>query len=168
METKRDFESALQKASHLLKYRARSVFEIRNRLLQKGFAEETIGRVVDLLIEERLLDDEEFASLWAEDRVRLRGLGPFALKRELKQKGIAEEIIEETLDQIYQEYNPYELAQKLLEQKFAKRKPDEIDPDKLRNFLARRGHSFQVASECVKAFLEKMREENQSRNSEWN
>ena len=55
----------LNAALHLLKYRARSCRELNNRLQQKNFSNSKINEVIDYLIELGYLDDEGFASLFA-------------------------------------------------------------------------------------------------------
>ena len=85
------------KALRLLSYRPRSIREITQRLTKTNADTNTINRVINNLIDQNLLNDQEFAKWWVEQRVKFRPRGNFALTQELAQKGIAREIIESVL-----------------------------------------------------------------------
>lgn len=60
-------EKAEQKAFRLLSIRGRSIKELRSRLKEKGFEEPVAEEVIARLIELKYLDDESFASQWAQN-----------------------------------------------------------------------------------------------------
>ena len=84
-------------ALRLLTTRGRSVTEMRERLGLR-FDKETVEQTISRLLEEGLLDDAKFAGQWRESRERRKPRSPSMIARELKQRGIAEEVIEDTLE----------------------------------------------------------------------
>jgi len=91
-ETANDLSAAKRIADRSLKFRPRSEKELRDKLTEKGIAAETIDTVIGLLIKQQLLDDKMFARGWVASRLR-KPLGITRIRRELKQKGISDEII---------------------------------------------------------------------------
>jgi len=87
-----DLSAAKRIADRSLKFRPRSEKELRDKLTEKGIAAETIDTVIGLLIKQQLLDDKMFARGWVASRLR-KPLGITRIRRELKQKGISDEII---------------------------------------------------------------------------
>ena len=86
-----------------LKIRPRSVYELRAKLAGKGFEPQEIDEVVLYLESIDLLNDRAFTASW----IRYRLARPFGFRRiitELKQKGIAEDIITEAVTQAQGEY----------------------------------------------------------------
>lgn len=120
-----------------LKFRPRSVFEIEQKLKQKGITESEIKKVVTVLKKEKLLDDAEFAKMWVRDRNLLRPTGSFLLKLELKKLGISSDIIEKVL----QNQSEEDLAKEALG---SKSRLKSADYDKKANFLKRRGFSTSI------------------------
>lgn len=88
-------------ALDLLSYRARTRTELRRRLRQKGFRPARIDPCLDKLAEKGFIDDESVAASFVRDRLRHRPRGRAALSRELRAKGVAREVIDRTLDQVF-------------------------------------------------------------------
>src|SRR5918992_6044157 len=83
---------AMERAGRWLALRPRTESELRDRLQEGGFDEDTVERVLARLAELRLVDDEAFAKQWVEERARRKGLGPRALVADLESKGISLEV----------------------------------------------------------------------------
>jgi len=81
---------ALATAMEYLAKRGRSCAEVRLRLIDKGFDEETAEGTVERLKEMRLLDDARFAAEWAESRLR-RCIGGVRIRMELEDMGVDSE-----------------------------------------------------------------------------
>jgi regulatory protein len=104
-----------------------------------------------------LLNDQQFAETWIENRNAFRPRSKMALRMELKQKGIDEAIIQETLVGLNDEEQAYEAGQKKARQL---RTVDEQEfKRKLFGFLARRGFNYEVASPIVKKLWEEKKNE---------
>ena len=108
---------ALKFAMKLLDIRKRSVFEMKNRLRRKEFEEEIINEVIKELFEYGYLNDEEFAEAYINDRINFNPRGSFLVKKELREKGIAENIVNEKIKELFPEEKEMELAKKAAEKK---------------------------------------------------
>ncbi|MBN1995651.1 MAG: RecX family transcriptional regulator [Anaerolineae bacterium] len=134
---------AYDKAIRFLGYRARSQTEVADYLRDKGYAPEVIEETVSRLVERQYLDDEAFARFWLENREQFRPRGRQALRYELKQKGISDEIIQTVLADVDED----ELAWLAVAGKL-QRWQNLPEPDlqkKVISFLSRRGFSYQTA-----------------------
>ncbi len=109
--------SAWDAALRLLGARARSRQEMNDRLVARGFPPEEIERTMTRLDEWKLLDDADFALQWVRSRSATSQRGRLALKRELRTKGIDDEIAAQALDTIdadTERETAYTLARKKL------------------------------------------------------
>ncbi len=141
-------------ALRYLGIRARSTAEVRDYLRRKGFADTTIQQVIERLQEWGYLDDEAFARFWVEERERFRPRGPIALRQELRQKGISDEIVQRVLAEI----DPEASARRALNARL--RQWQHLDwrtfRKKAGDYLARRGFSYDVINDVVRQAWEEM------------
>jgi regulatory protein len=150
MRHSRDISAAKRIAYQLLKFRARSEREIRDRLKQKGFAPEIIGQTIEGLYRLKYLNDREFAAAWTNSRLN-KPLGIRRIRLELRQKGISEELIAETLDNIRPKYREYDTVLELARARFGKMKGIEEPKARRRvyTFLAHRGFNIDTINEVM-------------------
>ena len=87
----------VEAAAAFLAVRPRSVGETRKRLHHLGYPDGLVDEVLVRFSEIGYLDDEGFARSWVESRDRARPRGETALRRELAQKGVAREVVDEVL-----------------------------------------------------------------------
>jgi len=139
---------AREAALRLLSVRARSEGELFDRLRRKGFTEELAAAVVGSLAEVGLVDDEAFARAWADERVRLRPVGPRRLTQELLSKQINRELAGRVVEETFREHSEFDLARRVLEKKtrVSGGVGDRKSRARLHSFLIRRGFSYEVAS----------------------
>lgn len=81
----------------LLGYRPRGEAELKQRLERKGFAGELVDEVARDLKSRGWLNDADFARFWAENRREFKPQSATLTRRELKQKGIEAEYIEQAV-----------------------------------------------------------------------
>lgn len=108
---------ALKFAIKLLGVRKRSVFEMKNRLKRKEFENSVVDEVIKELFEYKYLNDAEFAEAYINDRINFNPRGSFLVKKELKEKGVAENIINQKTKELFPEEKEMELAKKAAEKK---------------------------------------------------
>jgi regulatory protein len=80
-------------AIRLLARRDHSAEELQRKLLKKGYPEEDVAGVIEKLTSKRLVSNDRYAA----SRVRHRaqgGKGPVLIRAELRQQGVADEIID--------------------------------------------------------------------------
>jgi regulatory protein len=134
--------------------RARTRSELATKLAQRQVPDDVATRLLDRFEEVGLVDDSAFAREWVEQRQTGRGLARRALAQELRRKGIADEVVRETLDEVDPD-DEVEAARMLVRAKL--RTVGSLDHDKavrrLVGMLARKGHSSSVAFRVVKEEL---------------
>ncbi len=89
--------AALESALRLLAVRLRSRREIDDRLRRKDYPAAVVAAVIHRLESECFLDDMRFAQAWVAGRLAVRPSGTVRLRRELRQKGVPLDIIEQVL-----------------------------------------------------------------------
>ncbi|MFH1663129.1 MAG: RecX family transcriptional regulator [Chloroflexota bacterium] len=99
-------------AARLLGYRPRSEHEMRQRLTQRGFDNDTIGVVLARLKEQDLINDSDFARFWRDTRQSFSPRSQWLTRVELKQKGVPGEIIDQVVGDINDIDNAYHAAKK--------------------------------------------------------
>lgn len=149
-----------KRALGLLDQRARSVDELRGRLLDLEFESPVIEEVLRDLEGVGLLDDKSFAIEWVRQRHARRGKSASALDRELREKGVAEGIRSAALEQIA--VDDEEAAARAAAEKKAltiKTVPaDRTERDKhlrrILGVLARRGYGGEMSMRIARAVLD--------------
>ncbi len=146
-------EVAVQRGLHFLSYRARSEVEVQRRLSEQGFGESVVAVVIQRLKENGFLGDEKFAREWVENRSTFRPRSKRLLALELRQKGVAEEAIQQALDETGDEDGlAYRAAVK-----YARRLVDldwETFRKRLSAYLMRRGFSYGTVNPVVRQVWE--------------
>ena len=140
---------ALEKSFRLLGIRPRSQKELEKKLKEKEFAPEIIEETIKRVKELGYLDDKKFAKAWLESR-KLSHKGKFFVQRELKQKGVAEEIVKKTMEK-YSPSDEFKSALEIAERKIKTyRDLDKFKrKQKLAQFLARRGFSWNAITKVL-------------------
>lgn len=155
MENEKQRSRARNNAYALLRQRPRSVCEIRNRLKLKGYDDDLVEDVVVNLKRLGELDDERFARLWVESRMRMNPAGDVVLKHELKAKGISDSIVEAVLTENSGKYDEYEVALSMAKDRFERlKKLDRRKATKrIYDFLLRRGFKYDVIRRIIEGLV---------------
>ncbi|MDA1329967.1 MAG: RecX family transcriptional regulator [Chloroflexi bacterium] len=148
LHAKDEVETAYQRGLNFLSYRSRSVAEVQRNLEKHGLSEDAIGEVLERLIDKQLLDDEKFALDWVDNRGTFRPRGRFALRVELRQKGIQDSVIEHVLKDLDEDALARRAAEKKLRQ-FSRLNEKEFRK-KLSAYLSRRGFSYEIVTDVCK------------------
>ena len=147
-----DKNQAVKFALKLLSIRKRSVFEMRNRLKRKEFENDVIDKVIEELFEYKYLNDEEFAEAYINDRINFNPRGSFLIKKELKERGVAENIVDQKIKELFPEEKEMELAKKA-----AKKKIETLNKDleknkiyqKVGSYLQAKGYASYIIREVL-------------------
>ncbi len=158
LESDKKLQRARNNAYSLLRSRPRSVAEIRNRLKSKGYGGPTIEAIISELTRVGQLDDVRFARLWVESRMHSNPMGDIVLRRELKEKGVDDGIIEAALAERGEHYDEYKVAFTMAAERF--KQLAKLDKRKalkrLYDYLLRRGFAY----DTVKRILDEILNEN--------
>jgi len=145
------------RAIKLLTVKARSVAELRERLLQgKNVNESVVDAVIARLEEYGYLNDERFAFSYASLKVKQRPIGRRRLQRNLKLKKVSNTVADEALELVYAETPEEQLIDAAIEKRtrLRGRPKTRIEAKKLFDHLLRQGFEFELVSEKVRALFD--------------
>ena len=89
---------ARHSALRLLARREHSQYELRRKLKARGYGERLVDELLAELITERLLSDTRYAEAMVTNRAS-RGYGPLRICIELRDRGVAERIVDKALQE---------------------------------------------------------------------
>lgn len=110
LEQQSSIETAKEKALRFLSYRPRSSAEITQYLAAKEIEPQIIEQVIAWLIQHNLLDDQAFARYWVDQRETFKPRSAWALRHELRQKGVDPKTIDEVVSEIDEVTSAYQAA----------------------------------------------------------
>ena len=140
-------QRCLDAAFRYLDYRPRSEAELRGRLKRRGFDDEHVEAALARLREQGLVDDLAFAEFWKGNRESFRPRSRRLTALELRQKGVANDVINRVVADIDDEDSAYRAAQNR-----AHRLPDADYREfrhRLGEYLKRRGFGYRVIIRTV-------------------
>ena len=134
---------------------ARTRHELDEDLTGRGFPADVIECVLDRFEEVGLVNDAEFAESWVASRHRTRGAARSVLRRELRNKGVNDELAESALASISSE-DELVRARALIDRKLItlRSASREHAQRRLVAYLLRRGYQGGVASAVVSQALD--------------
>jgi len=147
------YEKTMERALKLLSFKPRSIAQMRERLLEKEWAEEeVVDRVIERLKELGYLNDEQFAASYASARLTARPLGRTRLRRDLQNKKLPSQITEQTLDEVYADGAEEDLIDRAIAKRLRLKGTPQTPEDvkKLFDYLMRRGFSYQLVLRKVR------------------
>lgn len=128
--------------------------ELRDKLVLKGYDIEDINKVIEFLKEYNLQDDKSYTKMYIKDKIKNQGQNK--IRFALIKKGIDEELIQnemESIDNDYQKEMAYSLALKKINV-LRKREDDDFKlSQKIYRFLLSKGYSYDIVSEVVKKVI---------------
>lgn len=144
-------QRAYERALKFLSYRPRSIAEVRQYLREHQVEESHGSAVIEKLLNLGYLDDQKFAQWWVENRKEFNPRGSHVIRRELLHKGVAEDIINEAIEQLGCAMDTEEEIEALA-RKRARRLLHEDRRTfrrKLGSFLLRRGFAYETVAPIV-------------------
>ncbi len=147
---------ALKKAKNhalrYLSYRDRSKLEVTQYLEKKEYSQSVIQQALDALIGLNYVNDQRFALEWGRYKINKQKIGKSRLYVELLNKGIDREILENTLEVLYDDNPEAELAAECARKKLNSLKNVEEEKKKRRliQYLKRRGFSADIIYQSLK------------------
>lgn len=140
------WQKAYAAALNFLSYRPRSEDEVRRYLIRRKVSPNLSERLLARLRQNKLIDDEEFARYWVENRETFSPRSGRALRSELRSKGIDDDTIASNISGDDSEA-AYHAAQK--KERTLTSADRETFRRKLLSFLQRRGFGYDTARETV-------------------
>lgn len=140
------FEEAREKALRLLEFRSHSEQELAQKLKRAGARGEDIAAVLDYLREYNLVDDAAYAKRAAADLQHLKKYGTHRIRAELKNRGIAQELVEEALAEL--DADEADTLLPLVRKKLAGNL-ERKNIEKCIRYFAYRGYGYEDIKQCI-------------------
>ena len=127
----------------MLGRRELSVQQIRDRLIEREHSRDDVDRAIDLLIENKALDDARVAGAYVRTAIRIKGRGRLRIQRELQMMGISRDVAAEALADAFGEVDERTLIAKALQKKLRSNQQISTAAEYARvfQFLMRQGFS---------------------------
>jgi regulatory protein len=144
-----EVKKAITASLNLIAYRPRAAGELRSKLREKGYSPEAIDAATNRMQELNYLDDGAFAERWVASRQNTRPRSERMLKRELAQKGIDRETIEQTIEEagVDEFGDALALAQKKAASMGALE--GDVRSRRISGLLARRGYGYDIIRRVI-------------------
>jgi regulatory protein len=130
---------------------------LKLKLLQKDYQPKLIEDALNELSDKGILDDNKFASVFIEEKLRTKNWGKRKLKSELIKKGVHEKIISKVLGELLAETDLSVNAQTIAIKKLKSLKYRNYDKktlkQKISSFLVARGYDFEIVNEITNNLL---------------
>jgi regulatory protein len=152
----------MNRAIRLLTYKPRSVKELRERLLEKVWADEkTVDEVIEKLSSYGYLDDGRLAVDLASSKLRQKPVGKIRLRQTLIRKKLDKETIDKALEQTFVDTPETELIARAIESRLKTRgKPKtREEAKKLFDFLMRRGFNYELVREKMRQIAKEVEDD---------
>lgn len=134
-------------ALNLLARREHSKFELKRKLLERNYEASEIDEILEALEKEGLQSDVRFAECYIRSRIR-SGFGPLRIRNELQVRGIAGNIIDDSLNSA--DIDWAKLALLVYKKKFGDTIPVDLKERAKRiNFLIYKGHNWVANDEFL-------------------
>lgn len=138
--------SLREKAMDYLSRREHSRVELKKKLLEKQFSETDIDTVLDKLATDNLQSDARFAESYVHSR-KLAGFGPKRIELELRERGVAQIIIDEAVDARSTAWQAQ--LKSVWRKKFARTANTTQNKQQQFRFLFYRGYTSEAISTCL-------------------
>ena len=143
---------AYRSAARTLAARAISASDLKLKLRRNGNDPAAIDYAINRLTDLGLIDDTQYAGMKARSIIRSKPAGRRFIEAKLRQKGIDQSIIAQTLDEELKDHDPFQDALTLARRSarsLASREP-EVRQRRLIGRLARRGFDHDIVRRVVK------------------
>lgn len=150
-----EYSKAKNQALRMVARYSYSKNQIRKKLKDKEYLDETIDKVIGFLEGYRFIDDEELARKMASDKIRINKYGRRRVANYLKNKGLEEEHIKNALEETCDDDTEFEnaLACGYKKLKSIKKKERNEIYKKISYYLSYRGYSYSIIKKVLDKIL---------------
>ncbi|MDT8716553.1 recombination regulator RecX [Clostridium sp. 19966] len=149
-----NFLKAKTSALRIIEKTTKTQKEMKDKLIQKGYEEDIINRVMEFLKEYSFVDDGKYAQMYIKDKIGTKGKNK--IRFELTRKGISEDVLNPLLNDSTKE-KEYDGAKAAALKKYNLIAKNESDKSKiyqkLVRFLMSKGYDYDIVKDIVKSIL---------------
>lgn len=154
LQNPKDYDHAWQYALFLLNLSMRTVSEVEEKMLNRGYDKGVITQVINNLKEEKFLDDSNYAEVFINSMKNYKTWGRFMMKKKMYEKKLPKDLIEEKLEELVTEKDEKEIAKRFLQRLFPDlneiKELEYSEKQKVMRKLMSRGFGFEVVSKIIK------------------
>ncbi len=148
-----NYEHGYNYALFLLNLSMRTCGEVREKMKNRGYDAEVIDKVINSLLEDRYLNDQNYAEVFINNMKNYKTWGRFMMKKKLYEKKLPKEMVDEELDKYVSEEDEVAIATRYVEKNFgeikAVKKLSYEDKQKIVARLASRGFGFGLIKQVI-------------------
>lgn len=143
-----DEKKALSYAVYALSRRMLSEFELKKKLLNKGYSQETVDAALLRLKGLKALDDTEYAKTLVRN-LNVRGYGKRRILDEMRKRGVGIDAVDVALEE---ECLKSDGMKRFIDKRLKGRNPDDKELRRVYNALLRRGFSYAEVKDGLKEY----------------
>ncbi len=147
-----DYDHGYQYALFLLNLSMRTVEEIREKMARRGYTATVINEVINNLLQEKYLNDDNYAEVFINSMKNYKTWGRFMMKKKLIEKKLAKELIEQKLSELVSDEDELKSATRYLAREFKDVEIKELsyeEKQKIMRQLMSRGFGIDTAKQLV-------------------
>ena len=149
------FKNACRYVSKLLAQYPRTVKEIEDKLLNKGYNKELIKKTIAFFVENKLLSDKDYALAFLESQIKNRPVGRILLYKKMIKRGLSKELVKKVIADYFTSDLEQETAYKLAREK-ERKLPRDITRKNKFNKIGRYLQSKGFTEDIIWQVLEKL------------
>lgn len=144
-----DNKKALEYAGKALSYRMLSEKQLFDKIVNKGFSEESAAYAVDMFKKYGGVNDDEYSESLIRT-YKAKGYGKRRIAQKLRESGIDRDMSDEKLEDFEPDYTK---MQKYIASKIKAENPDRQTVKKVFDGLLRKGFSYEQVKEALNKYL---------------
>lgn len=141
-----DYDHAWQYALFLLNLSMRTVSEVEQKMVKRGYGKKVIIQVINNLKEDKFLDDDNYAEVFINSMKNYKTWGRFMMKKKMLEKKLPASLIEQKLSELVTDEDELEIAKRFVSKQIndskALKKLDYQEKQKLMRKLMSRGFAM--------------------------
>lgn len=141
-----DYDHAWQYALFLLNLSMRTVSEVEQKMVKRGYGKKVVIQVINNLKEDKFLDDDNYAEVFINSMKNYKTWGRFMMKKKMLEKKLPTSLIEQKLSELVTDEDELEIAKRFVSKQIndskALKKLDYQDKQKLMRKLMSRGFAM--------------------------
>lgn len=146
-QEKQELSRIRRAAMNILAGREHSISELKAKLLKKEVSVERLEIILEELISDGFLNEQRFTENFIRTRIE-KGQGPLKIRHELRMRGIANDLIDEHLDESFQFWQAH--IERTRFKRFGRIKPvDYQEQGRQSRFLYQRGYNAEQIRRCL-------------------
>lgn len=153
LKSPEDFDHGYNYALFLLNLSMRTVVEVEEKMTKRGYVKAVTREVINRLLEDKYLNDENYAEVFINSMKSYKTWGRFMMKKKMYEKKLPKDLIEEKLEEFVSEDDEIEIATRYVEKNFGSlkevKKLSYEDKQKIITRLASRGFGFGLIKQVI-------------------